>query len=62
MKVICAWCSALLSDDGVDDGKPPSHGICDECTEAVLRMDNEANAQLDKSPCVGPVRGTDPRD
>lgn len=60
MKVICAWCSKILSDDGVDS--KISHGCCDECTERVLRENDDANAQLDKSPCVGPVRGTDPRD
>lgn len=30
MKVVCAWCKKVLSDDG----KPGvSHGICDSCSK-----------------------------
>lgn len=61
MKVICAWCKKVLSDNGVDDNVI-SHGCCDDCIESVLRTNNDANEMLDKTPAVGPVRGSDPRD
>lgn len=60
MKVICGWCRKPMSDDG--KGDTISHGICDDCMEVVLRTNNDANEMLDKTPAVGPVRGSDPRD
>ena len=33
MKVVCAWCKYVMSDDG----KPGvSHGCCDDCLEVQM--------------------------
>jgi len=34
MKIICAYCKALKSDDGKPDGLV-SHGICSACEKKV---------------------------
>ena len=33
MKIVCAWCKIVISDDG-EEGV--SHGMCDDCLEEQM--------------------------
>lgn len=36
MKLICAWCQALIRDGTL----PASHGICEGCKKILLHSEN----------------------
>jgi hypothetical protein len=36
MKTICAWCNKIIKEG---NNKNPSHGICLECKEKVLKKE-----------------------
>lgn len=36
MRVICAWCEKVISDDGSDE-KTVSHGCCKSCLLKIIK-------------------------
>ena len=52
MKIICAWCQAIIRDD-TDGEAELSHGICDECfRKQIESMTQEAGEHgEERKPC-----------
>ena len=51
MRVVCAWCQKMLSEDdsGVVGKNPISYGICPDCLRRVMSQNTGSlSAYLDK--------------
>lgn len=60
MKVICAWCEqegteTLISEAGLYDGPLPSHGICANHEQAMLRQVRELRIKQNKPVFFSPA-------